>query len=117
MHTEHDSIDQYIRALKEAHQQAAISGMSITDAKIVMIATKTMLVTHRSPTTNEKWKDIGRSTNKWGKWKDMYKKVEKQSRVKCQAAGGQDQFGVSILEACTGGAATPGGRGTPVTID
>ena len=47
----------------------------------------------------------------------MYKKVEKQSRVKRQSAGVQDQFGGAVLEARTGGAATPGGRGTPVTID
>ena len=31
-----------------------------------------------------------------GKWKDMYKKSEKQARVKRQDAGGQDQFGGAV---------------------
>ena len=35
--------------------------------------------------------------------------------MKRQAAGVQDQFGGALLEACTG--ATPGSRGTSVTID
>ena len=47
----------------------------------------------------------------------MYKKAEKQSRVKRQAAGRQEQFGRALLEARAGGAANPGGRGTFVTID
>ena len=45
------------------------------------------------------------------------KKSKKRSRVKRQAAGGQDQFGGAVLEARAGVASTPGGRGTPVTID
>ena len=37
--------------------------------------------------------------------------------MKLQAAGGQDQFGGALLKAGSGGAADPGGRGNPVTID
>ena len=37
--------------------------------------------------------------------------------MKRQAAGGQDQFEGSVLKTGAGGAAAPGGRGTPVTID
>ena len=55
MHTEHDSIAQYVRALEEAQQQAARAGMPITDATLVMIATKAMLATQLLPTTNNKW--------------------------------------------------------------
>ena len=54
MHTENDLIAQYIRALKKAQQKDARSGMSTTDATLVMIATKAMLATRRSPTINEK---------------------------------------------------------------
>ena len=117
MHIEHDLISQYIWALEEAQQQAARAGMPITDSTLVMIATKAMLVTHRFPTTNKKLKELQRSVQTWGKCKDLYKKSEKQARVKRQAAGGQDQFGGSVIEARAGGAATPGRRGTPVTID
>ena len=53
----------------------------------------------------------------WGKWKDLYKKVEKQARVKCQAACGQGQFGGALLRVGAGGAVPPGGRVTPVKID
>ena len=53
----------------------------------------------------------------WGKWKELYKKTDKQERVKCQAAGGHDQFGGDVLGVVAGGDAAPGGRGTPVTID
>ena len=44
-------------------------------------------------------------------------KSEKQARVKPQAKGGQDQFGGAVLKAGAGGAAAPGRRGIPVTID
>ena len=117
IHTEHDSIDQYTRALEEAHQQAARAGTPITDETLVTILTKAMLATQRSPTTNEKWEDLERSTQKWGKWKDLYKKVEKQARVKHKAAGKHDQFGVDVLRAVAGGAAPPGRRGTSFIID
>ena len=60
MHTENDSIAQYIRALEEAHQQAARSGMPINDATLVIIATKAMLATQRFPITNDKWMDLGK---------------------------------------------------------
>ena len=60
MHTKHDSISQYIRELEEAQKQAARAGMPITDATLVMIATKAMLATQRFPTTNEKWEELGR---------------------------------------------------------
>ena len=53
MHTEHDSIAQYIWALEEAQQQAARTSMPITDEMLSMITTKTMLATQRSPSTNE----------------------------------------------------------------
>ena len=53
----------------------------------------------------------------WGKWKELYKKSDKQARVKRQAAGGQDHFGGAVLKARSGGSATPSRRGTPVTID
>ena len=91
--------------------------MPIKDATLVMIDTKAMLATQRFPTTNEKWEELGRSAQTWGKWKELYKKSEKQSRVKRQAAGGQDQFGGYVLEARTRVAETPGGRGAPVIID
>ena len=52
MHTEHDLIAQYIRALGEAQQQAARAGMPIMYATLVMIATKAMLTTHWFPTKN-----------------------------------------------------------------
>ena len=54
MHKKHYLIAQYIRALEEAQQQAARSGMAILDATLVMIATKTMLASQHLPTTNEK---------------------------------------------------------------
>ena len=92
MHTEHDSIAQYIRALEEAQQQAARAGMPITDTTLVTIAMKAILATRQLPTTNEKWEELGRSAQMWCKWKDLYKKADKQSRLKRQAADGQDQF-------------------------
>ena len=71
--------------------------MPITDETLVMIATKAMLATHRFPTTNKKWEELGRYVQPWVKWKDLYKKSEKKSRVKLQAAGGQDQFRGAVL--------------------
>ena len=117
MQTEHESIAQYIWVLKEAHQKATRAGTTITYVTPAMIDTKAMLATHHLPRTNEKWEELGRSAQTWGKRKQLYKKSEKQSRVKRQAEGGQDQFGGAVLEARVGGSATPGGRVTPVTID
>ena len=117
MHTENESIAQYIWALEEAQQQAERASMLIMDSTLVMIATKAMLATQRFPTKDEKCEELGRYVQTWGKWKEMYTKGEKQSRVKRQAACGQDHFGGAVLEARTVGAATPGKRGTPVIID
>ena len=108
MHIENDSIEKYIRSLEEAQQQSARVGVPIT---------KSMIATHWFPATDEKWEEIERYAQTWGKWKDLYKKAEKQSRVKRWVVGGQDQFEEAVLEACTGGSATPGGRVTSVTID
>ena len=52
-----------------------------------------------------------------GKTEGAVQKVDKQSRVKCQAAGRQDQFGGAVLEARAGRSATPGDRGTHFTND
>ena len=76
-----------------------------------------MLATPRFSTTNEKWGELGTYAQTWSKWKELYKKAEKQKRVKHQAAGVQDQFEGAVLKARTGRAVTPGGRGTPVIID
>ena len=71
MHTEHELIAQYVRVLDKAHQQAARSGMPITDATLVMISTKAMLATHKFPTTNDNREELGRSAQTWGKWKHL----------------------------------------------
>ena len=52
MNTEHDSIVQYIQELEEAHQKSARTGIPITDATLVMIATNAMLENQWFPTTN-----------------------------------------------------------------
>ena len=75
MHTEHELIAQYIRALEEAQQQSARAGITITDATLVMIFTKAILATQRFPTTNKIWEELRRSAQTWGKWKDLYKKA------------------------------------------
>ena len=59
MHIEHDSIAQYIQALKESQQNAARAGIPITYATLVMIATKAMLKTQRFPTTNKRRAELG----------------------------------------------------------
>ena len=66
--------------------------MPITYATLFMIATKAMLASQRFRMTNEEWEEIGKSSQTWGKWKELYKKAEKQAGVKFQAAGGSDQF-------------------------
>ena len=91
--------------------------MTITYATLVMIATMTMLATQRFPTTNEKWEELGRYAQTWGKLKELYKKAEKQARVKRQDLGGHDKLGGDVLGAGAGGDAAPGRRGNPVKID
>ena len=91
--------------------------MPITNATLVMVATKAILATQHFPATNEKWKEFGKYAHTWGKWKELYKKAEKKARVEHQAAGGCDHFGGDVLGVGTGGAAASGGCGTPVIID
>ena len=98
-------------------QQDARSGMLITDATLVMIATNVMLASRRLPMTNDKWEDLRKYLQIWVIWKGIYKKLDKQAMAKRQAAGGRDQFGVAVLGADAGGDAAPGGGGNPVTID
>ena len=108
---------QYIQELEKAQQKAARAGMPIIDATLIMIAAKAMLATQQFPTINNKLEDLGRSAKTWCKWKELYKKAEKQARVNRQAAGGQEQFGGAVLGAGAGGSAAPGRIVTSVTID
>ena len=62
-----------------------------------MIASKEMLATQRFPTTNNKWGELRRYVHTWGKWKELYKKADKKSKVKRQDPGGQDQFVGAVL--------------------
>ena len=71
MHTDHEYIAQYIRALEEVQYQSTRAGMPITDTTLVMIATKAMLATQRFSTTNDKWEELGRYVQTWGKWKEL----------------------------------------------
>ena len=89
MHTEHDLITQYIRALKEAQQQAARAGISIADATLVL-----MPASQYFPTKNEKWEELGKSSQTWDKLKGLYKKADKQAMVNRQAAVRRDQCAV-----------------------
>ena len=43
------------------------------------------------------------------------KNPDKKARVKSQAAGRHDLFGVAVLKARAGGSVNPGERGTPTT--
>ena len=117
MHTNHDSIAQYIRALKEEQQQAARDIMTTTNATLVIISTEAMLASQHLPTTNDKWEELRKSLQTWGKWKELYKKADKQVMVKRQAAVGRDQFGGAVIWAGAGGYASLVSGGTPVTID
>ena len=89
-HIEHDSISQYIRALEEAQQQAERSFVPITNATLVMISAKAVLESQHFPMTNKKWEELGKYSQTWGKWKEIYKKSDKQAMVKRQAVGGRD---------------------------
>ena len=71
MHTEHDLIAPYIWTLEEAQQLATRAGMPIMDATLVMISTKAIIATHRLPTTKNKWEELGRLTQTWGKYKEL----------------------------------------------
>ena len=71
MHTEHDSIAQYTRALENAQQKAARAVMPITDTTLIMIATKEMTASQRLPTIDEKWEDLDKSLQTWDKWKGI----------------------------------------------
>ena len=117
MHTEHDSIAQYTRALENAQQKAARAVMPITDTTLIMIATKEMTASQRLPTIDEKWEDLDKSLQTWDKWKGIWKKSDKQAMVKRQAAGGRNQFGGAVLGVGAGGSADPGRGWTPVTMD
>ena len=54
MHTEYESIAQYIRVLKKAQDLATRAGITTTDKTLVMIAKKAMLATQLFSKTDDK---------------------------------------------------------------
>ena len=72
------------------------------------------------PLVTTKKEEIGGSGEIYadtGQMEVAVQKSEKQARLNRQAAGRQDHFGGAVLGAGAGGAAAPGRRVRPVTID
>ena len=54
-----------------------------------------MLLNERFSLVDKIWEDISKEKHDWASWKKMYKESDRNSRVKKQSVGGQDQFGAS----------------------
>ena len=65
-HLEVEGIPEYINMLKDAQKQA---GQTITNKKLLIFASTTMLTTERFPRNNDDWEDRAESNKTWADWK------------------------------------------------
>ena len=99
MHTECETIPQYIEALEEAQAQVKRVEIPITNKTLAIYATKAMLSSGRYPKVDDLWEDLDKADLIWAKWKVLYTKADRKAVVKRIAAGNVEQFG----DASTGG--------------
>ena len=118
MHVTTDMIPQYIAALKNAHLQASREEMPIPDNYLIMVVTKTMLLSERFPRANEYWEDIKKVSKLWMKWCKLYTKSDMKETIRIQAGGKESEnFGGAALGGSGVGKKPPTGRPTPTTVE
>ena len=113
-----DTIPQYNAALEKAQLQAARAEMPIMDNYLMMVATKTMLLSERFPRSNKDWEDIDEVSKLWMKWCELYKKADMKETIWIQAGGNEaEQFGSAALGVAGGGKEPPSGHATSDTVE
>ena len=118
MHTEVETVPEYVEALQDAQLQAKRAKMPIEDTTLVMIATKAMLSTGRFPKADDLWEDLDRADRTWTKWKELYERADRKAIIKRMAAGDVEQFGGVAREGQPGRPAPLTlGRPAPLTLD
>ena len=86
--------------------------MPIADATFVMTATKAMLSTGRFPKADDLWEELDKPNCKWPKWKNIYKRADRNAVVKRMASGNVEKFGGAASSSGIAGG-SPGGNGNP----
>ena len=71
MHITTNTIPQYIAALDKAQLQAERADMPIPDNYLMMVSTKAMLSSERSPRANEEFEDLKKGYKSWEKWCEL----------------------------------------------
>ena len=69
--------------------------MAFTDHDLMLVAMTALYSIEQFPRATEKWEDMDKSKKTWGAWKELYKSAEAKEKVRIQATGGKDQFGVA----------------------
>ena len=65
------------------------------DHDLMLVTMPALYSTEQFPRATEKWEDMSESEKTWAKWKSLYKSAEAKEKVRLQATGGKDQFGVA----------------------
>ena len=122
-HLNADGVFDYILKLEDAQKRAIrAKDDSVTDKRLVSIATRAMLTTAQFPRANEDWEALPKADKTWTEWKKVYKKAQKATGVNDLATGGTTQFGKANAATETGEkkappAQPPAGKGTPLTME
>ena len=58
--------------MEKAQEQSERADNKISDAMMLNIGNKAMLLTERFPKANDDWEDLPKKERAWAKWKTMY---------------------------------------------
>jgi len=87
-----DTIYDYIIAMEDAQAKSVRADLPITDAFLVASATKATMAAGTFPTATEQWEELIPAQKTWTRWKEHYKKAQKQLDTKRQSEGTTGPF-------------------------
>ena len=92
--------------------------MPIPDNYLMMVSTKAMLSSERSPRANKDFEDLAKGYKSREKWCKIYTKADTKETIRIQAGGKEaEQFGGAALGGAGGGKEPPVGPPTCATVE
>ncbi len=88
-----DGITQYIIMLEDAQKKAKRASMPITNIKLVMMASATVLAAQYFPCEVEDWEGLPSTSRTWAAWKTAFCLAHFKSQRQILASGGEEPLG------------------------
>ena len=89
-HINFKGIPEYINDPGDAQDKAEWANNPITDATLIIVAMKAMLITEKLSHSNEDWEELDVSKRIWGRLKTTYRSAANKAEIKKKYDGVKD---------------------------